>query len=143
MIRTRPITSSACRSAIRPRRWGWFREVIKTVGDLKGLKFRVGGGAGQVLSRHGVVPQQLPPADIYPATKRRRDRCGRMDRTPYDAEKLGFVKIAPDYYYPGWWEGCANGFLYINSAKWTERPKSYQQMVTTVAPHLAGDHRQV
>jgi len=70
MICTRPITSSACRSAIRPRRWGWFRKEIKTVGDLKGLKFRVGGVAGQVLSWHGVVPQQRPPADIYPATEK-------------------------------------------------------------------------
>jgi TRAP-type mannitol/chloroaromatic compound transport system substrate-binding protein len=46
---------------------GWFRKEIKTLDDLKGLKFRVGGVAGQVLSRLGVVPQQIPPGDIYPA----------------------------------------------------------------------------
>ena len=113
---------------------GWFRKEIKTVDDLKGLKFRVGGVAGQVLSRLGVVPQQLPPADIYPALEK-----GAIDAAewigPYDDEKLGFVKIAPYYYYPGWWEGCANGFLYINSAKWAELPKAYQQMVSTVAGH--------
>jgi TRAP-type mannitol/chloroaromatic compound transport system substrate-binding protein len=117
---------------------GWFRKEIKTVDDLKGLKFRVGGVAGQVLSRLGAVPQQLPPADIYPALEK-----GAIDAAewigPYDDEKLGFVKIAPYYYYPGWWEGCANGFLYINSAKWAELPKTYQQMVTTVAGHVAGD----
>jgi TRAP-type mannitol/chloroaromatic compound transport system substrate-binding protein len=117
---------------------GWFRKEIKTIDDLKGLKFRVGGVAGQVLSRLGVVPQQLPPADIYPALEK-----GAIDAAewigPYDDEKLGFVKIAPYYYYPGWWEGCANGFLYINSAKWAELPKTYQQMVTTVAGHVAGD----
>ena len=49
------------------------------------------------------------------------------------------MKIAPYYYYPGWWEGCANGFLYINSAKWAELPKAYQQMVSTVAGHVAAD----
>jgi len=117
---------------------GWFRKEIKTVDDLKGLKFRVGGVAGQVLSRLGVVPQQLPPADIYPALEK-----GAIDAAewigPYDDEKLGFVKIAPYYYYPGWWEGCANGFLYINSAKWAELPKAYQQMVSTVAGHVAAD----
>jgi len=51
----------------------------------------------------------------------------------------GFVKIAPYYCSPGWWEGCANGFLYINSAKRAELPKTYQQMVTTIAGHVAAD----
>ncbi len=101
---------------------GWFRKEIKTLDDLKGLKFRVGGVAGQVLSRLGVVPQQIPPGDIYPALEK-----GTIDAAewigPYDDEKLGFLKVAPYYYYPGWWEGCANGFLYINSAKWAELPK--------------------
>ena len=49
---------------------------------------------------------------------------------PYDDEKLGFLKVAPYYYYPGWWEGCANGFLYINVGKWNELPKTYQSMIT-------------
>ncbi|NJO23217.1 MAG: TRAP transporter substrate-binding protein DctP [Sphingomonadales bacterium] len=117
---------------------GWFRKEIKTVADLKGLKFRVGGIAGQVLVKLGVVPQQIPPADIYPALEK-----GTIDAAewvgPYDDEKLGFAKIAPYYYYPGWWEGSANGFLYINSAKWNELPKPYQQMVTTAAGYAAAD----
>ena len=111
---------------------GWFRKEIKTLDDMKGLKFRVGGVAGQVLSRLGVVPQQIPPGDIYPALEK-----GTIDAAewigPYDDEKLGFLKVAPYYYYPGWWEGCANGFLYINSAKWAELPKLYQNMVTIAA----------
>jgi TRAP-type mannitol/chloroaromatic compound transport system substrate-binding protein len=117
---------------------GWFRKEIKTIDDLKGLKFRVGGVAGQVLSRLGVVPQQIPPGDIYPALEK-----GTIDAAewigPYDDEKLGFLKVAPYYYYPGWWEGCANGFLYINSAKWAELPKLYQSMVTTAAAQVAAD----
>jgi|SRR5215831_6162231 len=72
--------------------------------------------AGQVLARLGVVPQQIPPADIYPALEK-----GTIDAAewigPYDDEKLGCVKIAPYYYYPGWWEGSANGHLFINMAK--------------------------
>ncbi len=115
---------------------GWFRKEIKTVDDLKGLKFRVGGVAGQVLSRLGVVPQQIPPGEVYTALEK-----GAIDAAewigPYDDEKLGFVKVAPYYYYPGWWEGCANGFLYINTAKWAELPKTYQQMVTIAAGHVA------
>src|SRR5690349_7555127 len=117
---------------------GWFRKEIKTLDDVKGLKFRVGGVAGQVLSRLGVVPQQIPPGDIYPALEK-----GTIDAAewigPYDDEKLGFLKVAPYYYYPGWWEGCANGFLYINSAKWAELPKLYQDMITVVCGQVAAD----
>src|SRR2546421_11528852 len=117
---------------------GWFRKEIKTIDDLRGLKFRGGGVAGQVLARLGVVPQQIPPGDIYPALEK-----GTIDAAewigPYDDEKLGFLKVAPHYYYPGWWEGCANGFLYINSAKWAELPKPYQSMVRIAAGQVAAD----
>jgi TRAP-type mannitol/chloroaromatic compound transport system substrate-binding protein len=117
---------------------GWFRKEIKTLDDLRGLKFRVGGVAGQVLSRLGVVPQQIPPGDIYPALEK-----GTIDAAewigPYDDEKLGFLKVAPYYYYPGWWEGCANGFLYINGGKWAELPKVYQDMAAIAAGQVAAD----
>src|SRR5712692_4847774 len=87
---------------------GWFRKEIKTVDDMKGLKFRIGGFAGRVVSKLGVIPQQLAPGDIYPALEK-----GAIDAAegvgPYDDEKLGFVKIAKYYYYPGWWEGGAQG----------------------------------
>ena len=46
---------------------GWWRKEINTVEDLKGIKFRIGGWGGAVLSKLGVVPQQLGGADIYPA----------------------------------------------------------------------------
>ena len=117
---------------------GWFRKEIKTVDDLSGLKFRVGGMAGMVLSKLGVVPQQLPPGDIYPSLEK-----GTIDAAewigPYDDEKLGFLKVAPYYYYPGWWEGCANGFLYINVGKWNELPKPYQSMIKAACAVAAGD----
>ena len=83
---------------------GWFRKEIKTVDDLKGLKMRIGGFAGRVMQKLGVVPQQLAGGDIYPALEK-----GTIDAAewvgPYDDEKLGFNKVAPHYYYPGWWEG--------------------------------------
>ena len=83
---------------------GWFRKEIKTVADLKGLKMRIGGFAGQVLTKLGVVPQQIAAGDIYPALEK-----GTIDAAewvgPYDDEKLGFNKVAKFYYYPGWWEG--------------------------------------
>src|SRR5438552_15144654 len=111
---------------------GFFRKEIKTVEDLKGLKFRVGGFAGTILQRLGSVPQQLAAGDIYPALEK-----GTIDAAewvgPYDDEKLGFVKVAKYYYYPGWWEGCGQGHNLINLAKWNELPKQYQSATMTAS----------
>ena len=111
---------------------GWFRKEIKTVADLSGLKFRCGGFAGKVLQRLGVVPTQLAAGDIYPALEK-----GTLDAVefvgPYDDEKLGFNKVAPYYYYPGWWEGGAALHLCFNIDKWRELPKPYQAVLASSA----------
>jgi TRAP-type mannitol/chloroaromatic compound transport system substrate-binding protein len=107
---------------------GWFRKEIKTVDDLNGLKFRIGGWAGSVLTKLGVVPQQIAGGDIYPALEK-----GTIDAAewvgPYDDEKLGFYKVAKYYYYPGWWEGCALGALFVNLDAWAKLPKTYQAIL--------------
>ncbi len=107
---------------------GWFRKEIKQVSDLSGLKFRIAGFAGQILSKVGVVPQQLAGGDIYPALEK-----GTVDAAewvgPYDDEKLGFYKVAQYYYYPGWWEGGAMLHNFINTEKWNALPKTYQAIV--------------
>jgi TRAP-type mannitol/chloroaromatic compound transport system substrate-binding protein len=111
---------------------GWFRKEIKSVADLTGLKMRIGGIGGRVLAKLGAVPQQVAGGDIYPALEK-----GTIDAAewvgPYDDEKLGFYKVAPHYYYPGWWEGGAALHFFINKAKWAELPKAYQSIVTTAA----------
>jgi TRAP-type mannitol/chloroaromatic compound transport system substrate-binding protein len=108
---------------------GWFRKEVKTVADLSGLKFRIGGFAGKVLQKLGVVPQQLAGGDIYPALEK-----GTIDAAewvgPYDDEKLGFNKIAPHYYYPGWWEGGPMTLAMVNLDKWNSLPKHYQAVLT-------------
>jgi TRAP-type mannitol/chloroaromatic compound transport system substrate-binding protein len=107
---------------------GWFRKEIKTVEDLNGLKFRIGGFAGQVLQKLGVVAQQIAGGDIYPALEK-----GTIDAAewvgPYDDEKLGFYKVAKYYYYPGWWEGCAQLCLFVNQQQWEQLPKFYQSVL--------------
>src|SRR6476620_8287977 len=92
---------------------GWFRKEVKSPEDIKGLKFRVGGFAGKVIERMGGVPQNIPGGEIYQALEK-----GTIDAAewigPYDDQKLGFNKVAPFYYYPGWWEGGLQLDLYIN-----------------------------
>ncbi len=111
---------------------GWFRKEIKGVEDLSGLKFRIGGFAGQVIRKVGVVPLQLAPGDIYTALER-----GSIDAAewvgPHDDEKLGLYKIAKYYYYPAWWEGSANAHTIVNLEKWNNLPKPYQAAVLAAA----------
>jgi TRAP-type mannitol/chloroaromatic compound transport system substrate-binding protein len=117
---------------------GWFRKEVKEPGDLNGLKFRIGGFAGRILTKLGVVPQQLAGGDIYPALEK-----GTIDAAewvgPYDDEKLGFQKVAKYYYYPGWWEGGPALHNFINLQKWNELPKHYQSVIHS-ASHVANTY---
>ena len=113
---------------------GWFRKEINSVDDLKGLKFRIGGFAGKVLQKLGVVPQQIAGGDIYPALEKGTlDACEWVG--PYDDEKLGFYKVAKHYYYPGWWEGGPQLSLYVNQKAWDALPADYKAVVETAASH--------
>ena len=116
---------------------GWFRKEIKTVADLQGLKMRIGGIAGQVLAKVGVVPQQLAGGDIYPSLEK-----GTIDAAewvgPYDDEKLGFNKVAKFYYYPGFWEGGPTVHAFTNLEKFNTLPKNYQAILTTAAARVNG-----
>lgn len=111
---------------------GWFRKEIKSVDDLKGLKFRVGGLAGRILQKLGVVPQMLAGGDVYPALER-----GTIDAVewsgPYDDEKLGFHKVAKYYYYPGWWDGGTVISAMFNLKHWNDLPSSYKAILAAAA----------
>jgi TRAP-type mannitol/chloroaromatic compound transport system substrate-binding protein len=91
---------------------GWYRKEIKGSEDIKGMKMRIGGFAGKVFERMGGVPQNIPGGEIYSALEK-----GTIDAAewvgPYDDQKLGFNKVAPNYYYPGWWEGGPQLDLYV------------------------------
>ncbi|APH73826.1 TRAP transporter substrate-binding protein [Aquibium oceanicum] len=111
---------------------GWFRKEINTVADLQGLKMRIGGFAGRIMEKLGAVPQQIAGGDIYPSLEK-----GTIDAAewvgPYDDEKLGFYKVAPFYYYPGWWEGGPTVHLMFNKEKFDELPANYQSLLRTAA----------
>ena len=117
---------------------GWFRKEINTVEDLKGLKMRIGGFAGKVMEKLGLVPQQLAGGDVYPALEK-----GTIDAAewvgPYDDEKLGFYKVAPYYYYPGWWEGGPTVHALFNKAAFESLPKNYQSLLRTACQATDAD----
>ena len=111
---------------------GWYRKEIKSVKDLKGLKMRIGGFAGKVLERIGGVPQNIPGGEIYPALEK-----GTIDAAewvgPYDDQKLGFNKVAPFYYYPGWWEGGPQLDFFINNKAFEALTPEYKAIVESAA----------
>jgi TRAP-type mannitol/chloroaromatic compound transport system substrate-binding protein len=111
---------------------GWFRKEIVTADDLKGLRMRIGGFAGSVMQRLGVVPHQLPGGETLAAFEK-----GTIDAAewvgPYDDEKLGLQKAARYYYYPGWWEGGAMLHVQVNKAKWDALPPTYKSALESAA----------
>ena len=111
---------------------GWFRKEIKSIADIKGLKFRIGGFGGKVIERIGGVPQNIPGGEIYQALEK-----GTIDAAewvgPYDDLKLGFNKVAPYYYYPGWWEGGPELDFFINTKAWEALSAEYKAMVEAAA----------
>jgi TRAP-type mannitol/chloroaromatic compound transport system substrate-binding protein len=111
---------------------GWYRKEIKSLADMKGLKMRIAGLAGAVMERMGVLPQNIPGGEVYQALEK-----GAIDATefvgPYDDLKLGFNKVAPYYYYPGWWEGCAQVSLYVGSKAWQALTPEYRAIVEAAA----------
>jgi TRAP-type mannitol/chloroaromatic compound transport system substrate-binding protein len=111
---------------------GWFRREIKTVADLKGLKFRIGGFGGTILAKLGAVPQQIPAGEIYGALEK-----GVIDGAewigPYHDEKLGLHKVAKYYYTPGWWEGSAQVTALVNLKSWEGLSQAHRDAVDCAA----------
>jgi len=107
---------------------GWFRKEIKSLADVKGLKFRVGGFGGKIVERLGAVPQNIPGGEIYQSLEK-----GTIDAAewigPYDDLKLGFYKVAPYYLYPGWWEGGPELDFFINKAAYNGLSSEYKAIV--------------
>ncbi|MEZ4423603.1 MAG: TRAP transporter substrate-binding protein [Gemmatimonadota bacterium] len=111
---------------------GWFRREINTASDLQGLKMRIPGLGGEVMSRLGTNVQVLAAGDIYPALER-----GAIDATewvgPYDDEKLGLQDAATYYYYPGWWEPGPSMTLLVNQQAYDQLPSDYQAILENAA----------
>ncbi len=111
---------------------GWFRKQVNSVDDLKGLKMRIPGFGGKVMSTLGVNVQTLAAGEIYQALER-----GLIDATefvgPYDDQKLKFYEVAKNYYYPSWWEPSAMFSIYVNADKFNKLPKEFKHAIAVAA----------
>jgi TRAP-type mannitol/chloroaromatic compound transport system substrate-binding protein len=113
---------------------GWYRKEIKSLKDIKGMKMRIGGFGGKILEKIGGVAQNIPGGEIYPALEK-----GTIDAAewvgPYDDQKLGLNKVAPYYYYPGWWEGGPELDFYINNKAFDSLSAENKAIVQAAASH--------
>ena len=116
---------------------GWFREEINSLEDLKGLKMRTPGFAGEVMSELGVAVTNLPPGELYTALER-----GTVDAVEWGGPALdfqmGFHQIAK-YYYSGWQEPGAEVQFLINKETWEELPKDLQEILRVAMRTAAYD----
>ncbi len=114
---------------------GWFNKEINSVDDLKGLKMRIPGLGGKVLSKAGGTPVLLAGGEIYTALER-----GTIDATewvgPHHDERLGLYRAAKHYYFPGWHEPGTVLELIVNTKAWGELPKDLQKIVEIAAQAL-------
>jgi TRAP-type mannitol/chloroaromatic compound transport system substrate-binding protein len=124
---------------------GWFRKEIRSPADFNGLKIRIGGFAGKVFQTLGAEPVSMPKDAVYDALA-----SGALDGFewvgPYDDEKFGehkdaapdaarppISKVAPNYYYPGWWKGGMQLHLVVAKDKFDALPKAYQAALRAAA----------
>ncbi len=107
---------------------GWWRKEVKSLADVKGAKFRIGGFGGKIFEAIGGVPQNIPGGEIYQSLEK-----GTIDAAewvgPYDDEKLGFYKVAPFYAYPGWWEGGPQLDFFVNNAAYNALSAEYKAIL--------------
>ncbi|MBK1873069.1 MULTISPECIES: TRAP transporter substrate-binding protein [Marinobacter] len=106
---------------------GWFREEIKSLDDLKGLKMRIPGFAGEVFAEVGVNPTNIAPGELYTALERNTIDAVEWVGPALDL-RLGFQQIA-DYYYTGWHEPATELQFLINKKVWEKLPADLKEIL--------------
>lgn len=106
---------------------GWFKKEINSLEDLKGLKMRIPGLAGEVFAKLGVNVTNIPAGELYTSLDR-----GTIDALEWVGPgmdiKMGFHKIAP-FYYTGWHEPATELQYLINQRAYDKLPPEYQAIL--------------
>ena len=108
---------------------GWFRKEIKSLEDLKGLKMRIPGFAGEILSELGLTVTNIAPGELYTSLER-----GTIDALEWVGPgmdiNMGFHKVAP-YYYTGWHEPATELQFLVNKKKFVKLSAKNQAILKT------------
>ena len=111
---------------------GWFNRELKSAEDLKGLKMRIPGLAGEVFTASGGTSVRLAGGEIYTSMQ-----TGVIDAVewvgPYNDRTLGLMEVAEYYYYPGWHEPGAMLEFTVNQEAFDRLPADLQAIVEGAA----------
>ena len=111
---------------------GWFNREINSVEDIKGLKMRIPGMAGEVFAAAGGTAVRIPGGEIYTSLQ-----TGVIDAVewvgPYNDRALGLHEVAKYYYYPGWHEPGPLLEFIVNKRSMESLPADLQAIVTAAA----------
>ncbi len=114
-----------------PETAGWFRQPVNSLDDVHGLKIRFAGIGGKVMERVGASVTMLPGGEIFQALDK-----GAIDATEYalpvvDAA-LGFNRVAPYNYYPGWHQPATSSHLIVNLDVWRGVAEADRKLIEAV-----------
>ncbi|MEK9806887.1 MAG: TRAP transporter substrate-binding protein DctP [Halieaceae bacterium] len=111
---------------------GWFNRELRSAEDLKGLKMRIPGLAGEVFDASGGTAVRIAGGEVYTSMQ-----TGVIDAVewvgPYNDRTLGLNEVAEYYYYPGWHEPGAMLEFTVNEQAFLALPKDLQAIVEYAA----------
>lgn len=116
---------------------GWFKKEINSLADLKGLKMRIPGFAGEVLAELGAKPTNIPAGELFTALERNTIDALEWVGPSLDL-RMGFHKIAP-FYYTGWHEPGAELQFMVNQRAFKKLPKDLQEILKVAMKAAAYD----
>ena len=111
---------------------GWFNKELNSPEDLKGLKMRIPGLAGEVFTRAGGSSVRIAGGELYTSLE-----TGVIDAAewvgPFNDLTLGLHQVAQYYYYPGWHEPGAMLEIIVNQSSLERLPDDLQAIVKIAA----------
>ncbi len=117
---------------------GWFRREITSLDDLQGLKIRIAGLGGEVMTRLGAAVTLIPPGEIFAAMQ-----SGAVDAAewvgPWNDLAFGLHEVADYYYLPAFHEPGPGLEVSVNEARFQELPGDLQAIVRYAASSVANE----
>ena len=111
-----------------PETAGWFRRPVESLADVRGLKIRFAGIGGKVMERAGASVTMLPGGEIFQALEK-----GAIDATEYALpivdQSLGFNRVAPYNYYPGWHQPATSSHMVVNLDVWRSIAEADRKLI--------------
>lgn len=117
---------------------GWFKKEIKSIDDMKGMKYRTVGLAADLNKELGVAVTIMGGGDIVPALDR-----GLLDgaefNNPSSDRALGFQDVVKTYMVGSYHQSAECFEVIFNRTKYNGLPKELQEVLRVAADAASAD----